>query len=248
MDSVLAQAYPGLQYVVQDGGSSDDTRTILADYTKYGVQVFLENDEGQADAINRGFARTSAPIMGWLNSDDLLLPGALAHVAEIFIAYPDVDVVYGNRLIVDENDGVIGSWVLPWHDANVLQIIDYVPQETMFWRRQAWERVGATINTQYDFAIDWDLILRFLDTDCRFYHSSAFLGAFRHHPAQKTKVASATIGRTEMAKLRTRSSIVSRVSALAAHALFLAAHRSKHRSVWASVAPDENKAPKASWS
>src|ERR1700751_5822757 len=83
IDSVLAQSYPDLGYLVMDGGSSDDTPRHLA---AYGVRVAWrsERDRGQADAINKGFAAIGGEIMGWLNSDDLLLPGTLAYVGRFF--------------------------------------------------------------------------------------------------------------------------------------------------------------------
>lgn len=237
IESVLAQGYPALDYVIQDGGSIDSTAEALAPFVRR-LTVISEADAGQADAINRGFARSDAPIMGWVNSDDLLLPGTLARVAAIFTAHPEIDAVYGNRLIVDERDQVIGAWVLPRHDADVLRRVDYVPQETLFWRRSIWEAAGGSINTALDFAIDWDLLLRFLAVGCRFRHVAAFLGAFRIHAAQKTSVVMNSAGRAEIARLRQlyappagglRSSF--------AHAVFLFDHRRAHRRAWAEVAP-----------
>jgi Glycosyl transferase family 2 len=184
--SVLSQNYPRLQYVVQDGGSSDETRDVLAHFGDSLSHWVCETDDGQADAINRGFARTDGEIMAYLNSDDLLLPGSLAYVAGYFQAHPDVDAVYGHRVMIDENDQRIGSWVLPRHDAETLTVNDYVPQETLFWRRELWERAGARIDTSFSFAIDWDLLLRFREAGARMVRLPRFLGAFRVHAEQKT--------------------------------------------------------------
>jgi hypothetical protein len=78
-----------------------------------------------------------------LSPHDLLLPGALAYVANYFSRHSDIDVVYGNRILIDENDHEIGMWVLPGHDDRALTLTDYVPQETLFWRRTVWEAIGG---------------------------------------------------------------------------------------------------------
>jgi hypothetical protein len=159
--SVLNQNYPALEYVVQDGGSTDESETVLRRYEASLARWASEPDDGQADAINRGFAHTSGEIMGYLNSDDLLLPGSLAYVGRYFASHPEVDVIYGHRLIIDEHDRQIGSWVLPPHDDEELALLDFVPQETLFWRRGAWEAAGGRTDVSLRFAIDWDLLLRF---------------------------------------------------------------------------------------
>ena len=144
--SVASQGYPALEYVVQDGGSSDETLEVLRRYEPVLTRWASEPDEGQADAINRGFRNTTGEIMAWLNSDDLLLPGTLSYVARYFAEHPGVDVVYGNRLMIDENDAQIGAWILPAHDDVVLTYADFVPQETLFWRRRLWDSVGGSVD------------------------------------------------------------------------------------------------------
>jgi glycosyltransferase involved in cell wall biosynthesis len=184
--SVVNQNYPALEYVVQDGGSTDESTDILRQYEGSLLRWASEPDDGQGDAINRGFAHTSGEIMAYLNSDDLLLPGALAYVARYFTTHPDVDVVYGNRMMIDENDGHIGSLVLPRHDDEELALLDFVPQETLFWRRSAWEAAGGQIDASLRFAIDWDLLLRMRDSGAKMVRLPRFLGAFRVHEDQKT--------------------------------------------------------------
>jgi glycosyltransferase involved in cell wall biosynthesis len=184
--SVLNQNYPKLEYVVQDGGSTDATKRVLEHYGEALSHWASEPDEGQADAINRGFAHTSGEIMAYLNSDDLLLPGSLAYVARYFAAHPNVDAVYGHRVLIDENDGQTGVWVLPRHDSKTLTYADYVPQETLFWRRELWERSGAQIDVDFKFAVDWDLLLRFREAGAKIVRLPRFLGAFRVHDEQKT--------------------------------------------------------------
>jgi glycosyltransferase involved in cell wall biosynthesis len=201
--SVVSQRYPRLEYVVQDGGSSDGTLDVLRQFDHALTRSVSEPDGGQADAINRGFLETTGEIMAWLNSDDLLLPGSLAYVARYFAGHPDVDVVYGNRLLIDENDGQIGTWILPRHDDLALTLADFIPQETLFWRRRAWEAVGGRVDPDFGYALDWDLLLRFRDSGAKMVQLPRYLGAFRVHDDQKTTMFE-LLGLDECARLRAR--------------------------------------------
>jgi carbamoyltransferase len=198
IESVLGQAYPQLRYVVMDGGSTDETPSILASYGDR-LDWWSGPDRGQADAINKGFARVGGEIMGWLNSDDLLLPGTLAHVARFFRGHPEIDLVYGHRIIIDEQGQEVGRWVLPRHDPAALALTDYVPQETMFWRAALWNAVGP-LDTGFHYAMDWDLLLRAQRAGFRFRRLPRFLGCFRVHGEQKT--AQTTELTQEMDQLR----------------------------------------------
>lgn len=166
-----------------------------------------ERDHGQADAIVRAFAKTAGgpdDIMAWINSDDFYLPGALAYVADYFARHPEVDVLYGHRVLVDEQSREIGRWFLPKHDPGVLRLNDFVPQETLFWRRRIWDRVGG-IDPSYKFALDWDLLLRFQAAGAKIVRVPYFLACFRIHPAQKTSAAMHTVGQKEIDHLRART-------------------------------------------
>ena len=198
IDSVLGQAYPKLRYVVMDGGSTDETLDILASYGDR-LDWWSGRDRGQADAINTGFARVDGEIMGWVNSDDLLLPGTLAHVARFFRDHPEIDLVYGHRIIIDERGQEVGRWVLPRHDPAALALTDYVPQETMFWRAALWNVLGP-LDIGFHYAMDWDLLLRAQRAGFRFRRLPRFLGCFRVHGEQKT--AQTTELTQEMDQLR----------------------------------------------
>ena len=202
--SVFEQQYPNLEYFVQDGGSKDSTVEILEKHKDKLAGWESEGDSGQSQAINRGFAKTSGEIMAWLNSDDLLLPGTLATVADYFNRHPEVDVLYGNRLLIDENDMEIGRWIMPGHDSAALSWVDYVPQETLFWRRRIWDKVGGQIDESFRFAMDWDLLVRFRDAGAKFAHIPRFMGAFRIHQHQKTSANINDIGHQEMDRIRKR--------------------------------------------
>lgn len=204
IESVVAQAYPNLEYLVQDGGSTDGTVDILRQREGRLSSWQSAPDRGQAHAINLAFARTRGEIMGWLNSDDLLLPGALARVADHFTRHPEIDVVYGNRLLIDEDDREIGRWILPGHDDKVLKWADYIPQETLFWRRSLWDQIGGRVDESFQFAMDWDLLIRFQQAGARFAHLPHFMGAFRVHAEQKTSAAIEGVGFAEMSRIRAR--------------------------------------------
>jgi GT2 family glycosyltransferase len=141
--------------------------------------------------------------MAYLNSDDLLLPGSLHAVAQFFESHPEVDVVYGHRVVIDRHGDETGRWVLPPHDDRFLDWLDYIPQETMFWRRRMWEKVGG-IDETFRFALDWDLVLRFRAAGSKFHRLGRFLGAFRVHDASKTMTIVDTAGAAEAALLRRR--------------------------------------------
>jgi glycosyltransferase involved in cell wall biosynthesis len=203
VESVLGQGYPRLEYVVQDGGSTDETALVLDRYRDQLHHCEMRKDNGQSHAINLGFAHTSGELMAYLNSDDLLLPGALFAIAAYFERHPEVDVVYGHRVIVDELGRERGRWVLPPHDGAALTWADYIPQETLFWRRRIWEKVGG-IDESFRFAMDWDLLLRFQDAGAKFRRLGRFLGAFRVHESSKTVTAVNSAGMEEMDRLRRR--------------------------------------------
>ncbi len=202
--SVLDQNYPRLEYVVQDGGSTDETPAVLERYRPVLTSCESVKDRGQAHALNLGFARTSGAIMAYLNSDDLLMPGALAYVARFFAGHPDVDAVYGHRIIIDENDNEIGRWIMPPHGDPAFTWNDYIPQETLFWRRRLWEAIGGAFDESLQFALDWDLLLRFRARGAKFTRLPRFLGAFRIHASQKSTVDVHTVGLRELNLLRQR--------------------------------------------
>jgi hypothetical protein len=202
--SVVEQGYPALEYVVRDGGSSDDTLEILKRHSDSLARWESAPDRGQADAINLGFAGTSGELMAFLNSDDLLLPGSLAYVAGYFARHPDVDVVYGHRMLIDEHDRQVGAWLIPARAERVLQWTDCIPQETLFWRRDIWEAAGARMDESFSFALDWDLLLRFREAGARMKRVPRFLGAFRLHSNQKNSVL-LDAGERESAALRIRA-------------------------------------------
>lgn len=204
--SVIAQDYPALDYVIQDGGSKDRTAEIVSPIiTSAAVRWISEPDNGQSNAINKGFLRTSGEIMAWINADDLLAPGCLRFVGEFFTKNPDVDAIFGHRIVIN-NEGLETSrwWSAPWN-SNLIEFFDYIPQETLFWRRRIWDKiVPAGLDERFQFGMDWDLLTRMKDAGAKIVRVPHFLGAFRVHESQKTKTLIHSVGRQEMQAIRLR--------------------------------------------
>jgi len=205
IESIISQEYPDLELFVVDGGSSDESVDVIKRYSKDTTWSCSEPDNGQADAINKGFSRSTGAILGWLNADDQLAPGSLYRIATFFSKRADVDVAYGHRVLIDDNGYEVGRWILPWHSDKVLSWADYVPQETMYWRRSIWTRVGGKVDESFRFAMDWDLLLRFREAHARMVRLPHFLGFFRLHPNQKTAAHIENTGFPEMQRLRART-------------------------------------------
>jgi len=186
LDSVRDQRYEPLEHIVVDGGSTDGSADMIAQRSSSLTWWVSEPDGGQASALNKGFKHATGEILAYLNADDCLLPGCLRSVVSYFAANPEVDVLYGNRILIDENDRIIGSWILPPHTRAAFAWFDFVPQESMFWRASAWHRVGSQFDDSFHYALDWELLSRFARSGGRFAHSPRFLAGFRVHPKQKT--------------------------------------------------------------
>jgi glycosyltransferase involved in cell wall biosynthesis len=182
--SVLDQAYPSLEYVVLDGGSTDGSRPIIERYANRLLYWRSRPDAGQSAAINEGWSRTTAEILGWLNSDDVLLAGTLERIGTFFGAHPDADMVYGTAFALDSAGTTIGRFGDPF-DRQRLGIAQLgIPQPSTFIRRSLVEQIGPLDPTLH-YAMDLDLYIRasqrgtiaFLDEP---------LAAFTMHSASKT--------------------------------------------------------------
>lgn len=168
IQSVLGQAYPALEYLIIDGGSTDDSVSVIRRYDSRLTFWCSEPDGGQAAALNRGFARSQAEILGWVNSDDLLLPGALFAVAEYFAAHPDEEWLVGGCITIDSlNARVRGRFgIRPGFNrgsrVTFTKLLIYgcdFNQPSVFWRRSAHVAVGQ-FDTSLKFGFDREFFLR----------------------------------------------------------------------------------------
>jgi len=198
--SVLLQRYANLEYIVMDGGSNDGTLEVLKPYESRFAHFTSAKDKGQSDAISRGFERSTGDILAYLNSDDMLAPGALHFVADFFNKNPSVDLIYSNRVTVNAQNKVQWYWLLQKHSNYRMMRWDLMPQETCFWRRRTFEKFG-NIDPTYRFAMDYDLFVRYMTGGAKFHHVNRFLGAFRVHDQAKTSQLMGTIGVEEIQRV-----------------------------------------------
>lgn len=204
LQSIVDQQYPNLELIVVDGGSTDNTLAVIKEYEPHLFWWISESDAGQTVAINKGFMRSTGEIMAWLNSDDLLAPGALHCIANYFAKHPDTQVVYGNRIMINDEGLEIGRWILPSYSSRVLKWADFIPQETLYWTRKAWNLIGGRLDESFHFAMDWDFLLRLSATRVEIQHLPVFLGLFRIHCQQKTSSQMSSIGQQEIQIIRHR--------------------------------------------
>lgn len=184
--SVLDQGYGNLEYIIIDGGSTDESVDIIRRYADRLAYWVSEPDAGQTDALIKGFRRATGDIEGWLCSDDLLEPGALHEVAAYFRENPGAEAVYGDATLV----GIDGTPLRPKKEHPFNRFIwlhahNFIPQPSMFWRRDLYERVGG-LDPRFDAAMDADLWIRFAEvTEIR--HVRRRWSRMRHYPEQKNR-------------------------------------------------------------
>ncbi len=184
--SVLDQRYPALEYFVFDGGSTDGSAEIIRRYAGQLAGWVSESDGGQANAINRGFARATGSILCWINSDDLHTPDTLRRVAEHFrsrLAEPAI--VTGSCRVFTEGSSRETLRPPARHDPERLRRCDYFVQPSTFWTAEAWRRTGP-LDALLHFAFDWDWFLRAQAAGCCFDRMIDILAAYRIHPQHKT--------------------------------------------------------------
>lgn len=188
IQSVLAQVYPAVEYIVIDGGSTDTTLKILRKYERI-LHWLSEPDQGQAEAINKGFKKSTGEIVAWLNSDDIYLPGTLHRVAHFFSQHPEIDVVYGDYQLIDARGRLLlCKQEIPFDYNILLYGLDYISQPTVFFRRRWFDRVGYLDETLH-YGLDWEYWLRLAQAGARFAHIPHYLAATRWHLEAKTLVA-----------------------------------------------------------
>ena len=158
--SVLEQDYPNLEYIVIDGGSTDGSANIIRKYADQLAYWQSQPDQGQTDAINQGFAHATGEILAWLNSDDLLLPGAVSAAVRALEEHPEAAMVYGDALLINAQGKTIGKFPAAQTDLRKLRRgYVHIPQQASFFRAELWRKVGP-LDVSFYFAMDYDLWVR----------------------------------------------------------------------------------------
>ena len=185
LKSVLDQNYPNLEYIVIDGGSQDHSVDIIEKYSSQLTYWISEPDQGQTDALQKGFSKATGDILGWLCSDDILQPNTLSEVAQFFGKNPDAQIVYGDSLWIDPK----GNLIRPRKEHSFSRYIllyshNFISQPSTFWTRQVYEQVGG-LDSKFDVAMDADLWLRFSEV-AELHHVQKLWSCMRIYPEQKT--------------------------------------------------------------
>src|ERR1700760_120120 len=191
LTSVQSQNYRNYEHIIVDGMSSDGTVEILhnrlSNKDQTNVLLVSEPDNGQSDALNKGFRLAKGDIIGWLNSDDRYRPNCFEHVAKAFQDHPEIDIVYGDYCLINESSKILkvrreidfNTFILLYH--RVL----YVPTTTTFFRRRVFDE-NNWLNEALHYAMDFEFFLRLSACGYRFMHLSKILADFRLQPASKT--------------------------------------------------------------
>jgi len=160
IESVLSQDYPNLEYIVMDGGSTDETAAVVNDYSSR-LTWISEKDRGQSHAINKGFRMAKGEIVSWLNSDDFILPGAVRHGVAAFERNPLAGAVYGEGYLIDEGGNITGRFpaTVPFNLWKLIYLSDYILQQTSYFRKSVLDEVGY-VDEDLHWGMDWDLYVR----------------------------------------------------------------------------------------
>lgn len=190
--SILDQDYPNLEYIIIDGGSTDNSKQIIKKYSSKLKYWVSEKDKGQADAINKGFAHANGEIMGWLNSDDMLMPGSLRLIAKIFTELPNTNWISSTPQTITQHGHVHHLGLRPVYIQKLIAAgwyhglgLGFIMQEGTFWRRSLWKSAGGKVNALH-YGMDFDLWKRFAERS-PLLPVHVPLAAFRLNPQRKSK-------------------------------------------------------------
>jgi glycosyltransferase involved in cell wall biosynthesis len=194
--SVIGQQYADLEYIVIDGGSTDESLEIIRKYEKYLAYWVSEKDRGQAHGLNKGFQKATGDIFAYINADDKYCPWAFKTAAAIFFDCPEVKwIVSLWQLHWNANGDPTPGSAIPgytkksFYDGRTLgnskRFLGWIQQESTFWKKSLWEKAGGFVDESLHYAMDFELWSRFFEHE-HLYGVSVPLGGFRQHPSQKT--------------------------------------------------------------
>lgn len=202
--SIILQGYPNLEYIVMDGGSTDETVEILKKYDKFITFWASERDGGQSDAINKGLARATGDVFNWINSDDILAPNALRQLATVFQQNPMAHAVCGCYLFMGEYvQSTQRQRLSIFDDLEKTLTLGSMSQPSLFWKMATVRHLKA-VNQRLHYTMDWEMWHRFwLTTDApKVVLMEAVLAHFRWHDTSKTVSAATGFHGEQMNLLR----------------------------------------------
>lgn len=186
IQSILGQDYPRIEYIIVDGGSTDGSVDIIRKYESRLAWWVSGKDDGQTDAINKGFARATGQVLAWLNSDDTYEPHAVGQAAKYLYEHPEVGMVYADCNFINEAGQRIGKFPAAQTDLARLRTgYVHIPQQTMFFRAGLWKQVGP-LDPSFYFAMDYDLWTRLASRTQFQYLPGQTWANFRLHTSGKT--------------------------------------------------------------
>jgi glycosyltransferase involved in cell wall biosynthesis len=185
IESVLAQDYPHIEYIVMDGGSTDETASVVQDYASR-LQFISEPDRGQSHAINKGFRQSRGSILFWLNSDDTILPGAVRRAVDALEENPRAGAVYGEGYLIDRDGRTTQRFPCtePFNLWKLVYLSDYILQQTAYFRRAVLDEVGY-VREDLHYAMDWDLLIR-IGKRYPLHYIPEYMGCLREYPEAKS--------------------------------------------------------------
>lgn len=185
IESVLAQDYSGIEYIIMDGGSTDQTASVAAEYSSR-LTFISESDRGQSDAINKGFRRARGSLVSWLNSDDTILPGAVRRAVAAFERSPELGAVYGEGYLIDYDGNVRCRFPAtePFDLWRLVYLYDYILQQTVYFRRAVFDDIGYLDESLY-FGMDWEILMR-IGKRYPIQYIHEYMGCLREYEAAKS--------------------------------------------------------------
>jgi glycosyltransferase involved in cell wall biosynthesis len=186
IESVLAQDYPNIEYIVVDGGSTDGSVDVIRRYEDRIASWTTEQDSGQAAALNRGLAHATGDLLTWINSDDTLLPGAVTRFVDEFRRDPQLVLAYGDAIYTDEESNRTGPLVArPWDVSRMLRTFEcHVVQPASMFSRVAWETAGP-LREDLSWFFDYDFFMKLADIGS-VKQLDVPLATYRIHPESKS--------------------------------------------------------------
>jgi len=192
--SVVMQGYPNLEYIIIDGGSTDNTVDIIKKYSNEITYWVSEKDNGQTQAINKGFEKSTGTILAYLNSDDVYQPYTFRTVAGLFSKFKEINWLTGYKTHLNDGHLVSPTWneTVAYDQKfyrkglHLHNLLGWNQQPSTFWSRELFNRVGGKFNESINLNMDINLWIRFSEYE-RLYFVSTILGLMRKHPEQKSQ-------------------------------------------------------------